>query len=173
MKKISTVIICLVFSIQSHAQHIVSIDLASIRNVRTPINGLNVSSFYHFNKQLVGGLEVNRFFPITRRSEAEEISISAWDIEVNFHYLVEIHKGLSLYPITGVSHTTDKEMNIANKESSHISFWSLNTGGGILWELGHWSPHIEYSFAWGQHNQQFLLAGLTYEIELGHHHNCR
>ena len=51
---------------------------------------------------------------------------------MNLHYLIDIHKGLNIYPITGISHTTDKEMNTENKEAGYESFWSLNTGGGVL-----------------------------------------
>lgn len=44
-------------------------------------------------------------------------------------------------------------------------FWSYNTGVGLLWEKGRWAPPVECSFTWEQLNQQFLLAGINYEIE--------
>jgi len=168
MKKIFIGISCILFlSAQSQAQHRVSFDLAAIRNIHKPINGLNVSCFYYFNKNLTAGFEVNRFFPVKRKIDDEDIKISAWDIELNMHYLFSVYKGLNLYPIAGISHTTDRELNIADGHSRYESFWSFNTGAGVLWEIGKWSPHIEYSFAWGQQNQQFLLAGISYELELG------
>jgi len=46
-------------------------------------------------------------------------------------------------------------------------FWSYNTGAGILYQLGKWGPHVEYMFTWGHQNQQFLLAGISYELEWG------
>lgn len=171
MKKITTaVIFLLLVAVPGKSQHIISFDMATIRNTQKPINGLNVSSFYFFNKHLAGGVEVNRFFPVTHKSAEEELQVSAWDIELNFHYLIGIYKKLNIYPITGISHTSDREL-VGNKGISHYeSFWSLNTGAGISWGLGNWSPHIEYSFAWGHHNQQFLLAGISYDIEMGRHH---
>ena len=46
-------------------------------------------------------------------------------------------------------------------------FWYYNTGAGLLWEKGRWAPPVECSFTWEQLNQQFLLAGISYEIEWG------
>lgn len=170
MKKLYPVIICLLLAAGGQAQHSISFDMAGIRNTQTPINGLNLSSFYYFNKHLAGGLEVNRFFPVNRRSGSEDIQISAWDIEVNFHYLLGMYKKLNVYPIAGISHTSDRELTDTKAVSQYESFWSVNTGAGILWGLGNWSPHIEYSFAWGPHNQQFFLAGISYDIEWGGRH---
>jgi hypothetical protein len=174
MKKLSIPIIwLLILAVPGQAQHILSLDLGTIRNTQKPINGLNVSGFYYFNPHLTAGMEVNRFFPVNRQSAEEGLQISAWDIELNVHYLFSVYKKMNLYPITGISHTVDRELISAKGLSHYESFWSLNTGAGILWEFGNWSPHIEYSFAWGQQNQQFLLAGISYEIELGPEHKAR
>ena len=171
MKKITAaVIILLLVTATGKSQHIISLDMATIRNTQKPINGLNVSSFYYFNKHLAAGVEVNRFFPVKHKTEAEVMQISAWDIELNFHYLIPVYKKMNLYPITGISHTSDRELAAAKGISHYESFWSLNTGAGISWVFGNWSPHIEYSFTWGHHNQQFLLAGISYDIELDFHH---
>lgn len=169
MKKIIRIVFfCLIIlSVTAQAQHILSFDMAAIRNIQKIHTGLNVSSFYHFNKYLSAGIEVNRFFPVDRTSEGEEIKISAWDIDLNLHYFIPLYKKLNLYPITGISHTSDKEVNRATGDSRYESFWSFNTGTGILWASEKWSPHIEYLFTWGQQNQQFLLAGISYELELG------
>ncbi len=167
MKKLSAVIICLFFLFaQGHAQSKLGLDVAAIRNTQKPINGLNLSCFYYFNKEIAAGLEVNRFFPFRLKSEEGDTELSALDIELNIHYLFSLHKGLHIYPIAGISHTTDREVNLKDGYTLNKSFWSLNTGGGILWELGSWSPHLEYTFAWGKENQQFLLAGISYEIPL-------
>jgi hypothetical protein len=34
---------------------------------------------------------------------------------------------------------------------------------------GRWVPHIEYTISWGHINQQFFLAGISYELEFKHH----
>lgn len=170
LKKYTLAGLCclLLFSLHAGAQQKLSIDLAAIRNVDKPLNGLNVSGFYHFNKKVIAGLEANRFFPAKRLVAGEDVKISAWDIELNTHYLFALYKGLHLYPIAGIGHSTEKEMNLRDGASQYESFWSVNTGAGILWELEKWSPHIEYCFAWGRQNQQFLLAGISYEIEWKH-----
>jgi len=99
----------------------------------------------------------------------DEIRLSSWDFEVNFHYLVPVTKHWKAYPITGVSHTSEKEVDIISHQSHFEKFWSINTGAGVLLELGKWLPHFEYNFTWGHLNQQFFLAGLSYELELVHH----
>lgn len=171
-KLIGASCVCLMlFSLQASAQKTLSFDLAGIRNVSKPINGINASCFYHFNKQFIVGVEVNRFFPVNRIILNEDVKISAWDIAVNIHYLLNLYKGLKFYPIAGVSHTAENEKIIFLEDNKHIAFWSFNSGAGLLWELEKWSPHIEYCFAWGQQNQQFLLAGISYEISWNREHH--
>lgn len=170
IKPAATVI--LLFTIMNGiAQQKVSFDVAGIRNFHSKLNGLNVSSFYHFNEKLTGGIEVNRFFPITRTSGEETQKLSAWDFDLNFHYLLTIRHGIKCYPLTGISYTSEKEYGSNSHTIWNIKeeFFSFNTGAGILFESGRWSPHIEYSYTWGHINQQFLLAGISYELEWGHH----
>jgi len=59
----------MLFAMGASAQKTVSIDLASIRNIRHQLNGLNVSAFYHFNERLIGGIEMNRFMPVSREEK--------------------------------------------------------------------------------------------------------
>ncbi len=162
-----TVILCI--PVIMMAQHKMSVDIASVTNRHSSMNGLNVSSFYHFNERFTGGIEMNRFFPVSKNISGEDVQQSAWDFDLNFHYLLPITREWKLYPLTGISHTSEKETILKTNESSIDRFWSYNTGAGVLWELGKWSPHIEYSFTWGHINQQFLIAGLSYELEWGHH----
>ena len=150
------------------AQKKMSFDLAAIRSMHSDLNGLNVSSFYHFNEKLIGGIEVNRFFPVNKNIKKETVQVSAWDIDCNFHYLLPLHDHLKFYPLTGFSHTSEKEFIPDLNESSYEHFWSFNTGAGMVWELHKWSPHIEYNCTWGHIDQQFLLVGISYEIAWGH-----
>jgi hypothetical protein len=149
------------------AQKTASIDLASIRNIRHQLNGLNVSGFYHFNERIIGGIEMNRFFPVKRVKEDNLRESSAWDFDLNFHYLLPLSRTVKLYPLIGISHTSEKEQNLINNETIYERFWSFNTGAGVLFSLGKWSPHTEYMFTWGHLNQQFLLVGISYEVEWG------
>jgi len=149
------------------AQQKISIDLGTIRQKNHHSGGLNVSAFYHFNEQLLGGLELNRFFPVHRLINDEEELISGWDIEMNIHYLLPISKGWKYYFITGISHTSEKEINDINHRANYERFWSVNTGAGTFLQVGKWLPHVEYIFSWGRSNQQFILFGVGYEIEWG------
>jgi len=166
MKKGIGMIVALLLTATIFSQKI-SLDLAGIRQMHHETNGMNVAGFYHFTQHLSGGLEVNRFFPVTRIIHGEEVNISAWDIEFNFHYSVPLDKHWNIYPITGISHTSEKEENTINAESHYSRFWSVNTGAGLSWQWKKWIPHVEYTFTWGHLNQQFLLAGLSYELEWG------
>lgn len=149
------------------AQHSTSFDLAGIRNTTAHLNGLNISAFYHFNEHLVGGIEMNRFFTRNQIKHEEAIQLSAWDFDLNFHYLLPVGKTLRLYPLTGISHTSEKEFIISLDETVYERFWSFNAGAGAVFQLGKWAPHIEYMFTWGKLNQQFLLVGISYELEWG------
>ena len=156
------------FAVPSSAQHSVSIDLGVIRQKNHHQSGLNISGFYHFSHHWLGGIEVNRFFPVQDYAGEQEMQYAGWDIEMNFHYLVYLHKGIKFYPISGISHTSEKESNATTHRSSYDHFWSVNTGAGMNIELGHWLPHVEYIFTWGHVNQQFILVGIGYEISSGH-----
>lgn len=163
-------LLCILFIQPLYSQHQLSLDLGYIREENHHAQGLNVSCFYYFNKHLKGGFELNRFFPVVQNTE-EELLVSSWDAEINFHYLVPVSNHLCIYPITGISHTSEKEENESTHHSYFERFWSVNTGAGILWKAGRWLPHLEYTFTWGQLNQQFFLVGISYEIETGHHSN--
>jgi len=165
MLKVFCIISLLFFAGRIDAQHTISLDLAAIRNMRHDLNGVNFSSFYHFNEHFIGGIEINRFFAVKRIEKGENIHLSAWDLDLNFHYLLPVCKNFKLYPLTGISHTSEKESLSVSGENHLERFWSYNTGAGILWEHGKWAPHVEYMFTWGKMNQQFLLAGLSYELE--------
>lgn len=161
-----SLLIQLFFSCFLNAQHSISIDIGGIRQKNNHQKGINISSFYHVNQQLLAGLEANHFFPVHRSTnEGEDIRVSGWDIEMNLHYLLSLRRGLRFYPITGISHTSEREINISTQYRQGEQFWSVNTGVGINTSLGHWLPHIEYIFSWGRIRQQFILAGVGYEIE--------
>lgn len=165
---LAALLFLLLFSGGAIAQNKIGIDIAGIRNMHSHINGLNVSAFYHFSENLVAGVEMNRFFNNDRKKEEEDITLSAWDFDLNVHYLIPVHHNWKFYPVAGISHTSEKERIIALQENRFERFWSFNTGAGMLLEMGHWSPHVEYVCTWGLLNQQFLLAGLSYEIQWGH-----
>jgi hypothetical protein len=165
--------ISLFFTINLSAQQKISIDLGAVRQKNYHNGGMNLSGFYHFNEKLLGGLEINRFFPVHRTIEEEEVELSGWDVEMNIHYLLPLFKGLKFYPITGISHTSEKELDEIAHSELNENFWSVNTGAGMYFELDHFLPHVEYVFSWGHINQQFLLVGVGYELEWGHHKKNR
>ncbi|MBK6937513.1 MAG: hypothetical protein IPH18_11975 [Chitinophagaceae bacterium] len=158
------------------AQNKLSFDLRAIRQTRNKVNGLNISAFYHFSETLAGGLELNRFFPVFKKEE-EQKELSAWDFDLNFHYILSLAGHLKWYPLTGISHTseTEKIKNEVAEDWTKEKIWFYNTDLGIIREKGHWAPHAEYSYTWGDINQQFFLAVLSYEIEWNHHnrHNSK
>jgi hypothetical protein len=159
---------CLLLSAKTGAaQNKASVDMAAVRNMHSNLSGLNVSCFYHFTEKLSAGVEMNRFFTKTEMKGEEKVQLSAWDFDMNVHYLLPLYKSVKCYPLTGISHTAEKE--VAGNETALINFWSFNTGAGILCECGKLVPHIEYNFTWGKLNQQFLLAGISYELEWKHH----
>jgi len=169
MKKISLLILFLLSVSLMNAQQKISFDLGVIRQTLHEVNGLNISSFYHFSEKLAGGIEVNRFFPVTSHADAD-MNTSAWDIDINFHYNLPLGHHLYVYPISGISHTSEKEVSkLPMGEGITERFWSVNAGAGLLWQKGHWGFHTEYLYTWGHINQQFVLAGMNYELELGHH----
>lgn len=114
---------------------------------------------------------MNRFFPVTKTTDEGKVRCAAWDFDLNFHYQFCAGHHWLLYPVTGISHTAEKEISYDEEDESVVTrFWSYNTGAGIAWHKGKWSPHAEYLFTWGHINQQFLLAGISFEFETGHHH---
>ncbi len=168
-RRIIPMVFFVALSVGLHAQHAASFDVAAIRNMRHDVNGLNLSAFYHFSERFVGGIEMNRFFPVKKLVGTEESEMSAWDFDFNFHYLMPLNKKWKFYPLTGFSHTSEKEVLKTDNQISYIKekFWSFNTGAGLLAQWGRISPHIEYNYTWGHLNQQFLLAGFSYEISWG------
>ncbi|MBL0273944.1 MAG: hypothetical protein IPQ06_12955 [Chitinophagaceae bacterium] len=74
------------------AQRSISIDLGAIRQRNHHNGGVNISSFYHVNEHLLVGLELNRFFPVRRIIDDEELRLSGWDVEMNIHYRLPLLK---------------------------------------------------------------------------------
>ena len=111
---------------------------------------------------------MNRFFPVKHETEGKSIEESAWDFDLNFHYLIPLGRQVRLYPCAASATLPSGRMIIASGERAYQRFWSFNTGAGILVSMGRWSPHAEYMFTWGHLNQQFVLVGISYEIEWGH-----
>jgi len=154
----------------------ISLDFSNVINTKDALKGINISTFFHFTEHLSGGVEVNRFFgkKILRKdveveNKIEEIELSAWDFDCNFHYSFKVSKHLKAYPIWGFSHTTEIEKRTTENHENSTHFWSYNTGLGFMYHFGKISPHIEYLFTWGKTNQEFLLVGFSYEINLSHH----
>ena len=145
------------------AQQKGSLDLAETYNGHSKLNGVNFSYFHHLSEHWSTGLECIRFFPAHKIKNGEEIMLAAWDIELNAHYNIKLAHDWKFYPIAGIGHTSEKET--LNGENLFERFWSLNTGAGIGFEKGHWAPHVEYTLSWGVFNQQFFLAGVSYEID--------
>lgn len=56
-------------ALTADAQKMISVDLASVRNIRHRLNGLNVSAFYHITENLTAGIEMNRFFLSGKKKE--------------------------------------------------------------------------------------------------------
>lgn len=165
--KIAGIACLLIPALPARSQKAVSLDIASVRSMRNHLNGLNVSSFYHINEKLTAGLETNHFFAVTHVRAKQAFKVSAWDFNLNVHYLFPVVKKVKLYPISGISLTFEKEQALASEEKHLERFWSVNTGAGLLVNLGKWGPHVEYLFTWGHLNQQFLLVGISYELEWG------
>ena len=157
--------IILITTLQTNGQHAISIDAGFMQQVNHHMPGINGSVFYYFNDHITGGIEVNRFF--SKLHDANKYS--SWDLELNFHYLFSISRNLKAYPIVGIGHTSEKEIYTDATEAEFERFFSANTGAGVLLRSGKWLPRIEYTFAWGHLNQQFFLAGISYELDFKHH----
>lgn len=147
----------------SYAQTI-SIDAAAVRNQSQQAEGFNLSVFYHFTENFSAGIEANRFFEQRKTKESSEITISSWDYDCNVHYYFHPHKYVVLYPVTGFSVSVEKEKS--NLESVRRNLLYFNTGAGILLNIKSVKPHIEYIYASGKRREQFLLAGITIELDL-------
>lgn len=132
-------------------------------NGHSKLNGFNLSCFHHPDEHWTAGLKCIRFFPTHIINNEEELTLAAWDIELNAHYNIKLTHDWTFYPLAGIGHTSEKETTLG--ENHYARFWSLNTGFGIGYEKGHWGPHIELNRSWGKINQQFFLAGISYELE--------
>ena len=151
---------------RSYAQQAISVDAGCTMNLKNSSSGINLSSFYHFTEHLSGGLEMNRFFEHHWLNKNEDITVSAWDFDLNFHYNFNLTGKLCVYPLAGISHTSEKEMEMNWTEPEYKRFFSFNTGAGIFLKLKRISPFAECMYTWGQLNQRFFLAGIGYEFEL-------
>lgn len=115
--------------------------------------------------------EINRFFAAKKIINNEEGELSALDFDLNLHRYFDLSHKLRCYPIVGISHTSEKELNLISKEAHYINFFSANTGGGFVYELNkRWHPAVEFTYAWGKlFDQQFLLVNVAYEIDFKKH----
>lgn len=146
----------------SNAQRI-SIDVAGIRNHTQKLNGVNLSVFYHFTEAFSAGAEVNRFFTANRVKDNETVQLSVWDIDVNLHYYIPLYKKVYVYPVLGVGAATEKEQKESGTRLHHVKYF--NAGAGLLLNTRTIKPHIEYVVASSRKTEQYVLAGITIEID--------
>ncbi len=147
------------------AQRKIGIDVAAIRNHTTKQNGINFSAFYFLNNKLSTGLEINRFFPALRLKHNGSYRISAWDYDWNIHFNNSIGKYWTIYPLTGISYTFEKEQNQQNAELVRTGRLFFNAGAGILLNTKKVRPHMEYFLATNRKTEHYLLVGISYEFE--------
>lgn len=147
------------------AQRKISIDVAAIRNHTTNHHGINFSAFYFLNNKLSTGFEINRFFPVQRFKQSSSYRISAWDYDWNIHFHNNIGKYWTIYPLTGISYTFEKEQNQQNAELIHSGRFYFNAGAGILLNTKKVRPHMEYFLATNRKTEHYLLVGISYEFE--------
>jgi hypothetical protein len=164
MKKSMTSFLVLFFCIRYSYAQTISFDAAAVRNQLKQAGGFNLSVFYHFTENFSAGIEVNRFFEQRKIKENSEYTISSWDYDCNAHYYFHLHKYIVLYPVTGFSVSVEKEKS--DLESTQRNLLYFNTGAGILLNTKTVKPHFEYIYAHGKRNEQFLLAGITIELDL-------
>jgi hypothetical protein len=147
------------------AQRKIGIDVAAIRNHTTKQNGINLSAFYFLNNKLSTGIEINRFFPVLRLKQSSTYRISAWDYDWNIHFNNNIGKYWTIYPLTGISYTFEKEQNQQNAELVRSGRFYFNAGAGILLNTKRVRPHMEYFLATHRKTEHYLLVGISYEFE--------
>jgi hypothetical protein len=146
-------------------QRKIGIDVAAIRNHTTKQNGINLSAFYFLNKKLSTGIEINRFFPTLKSKHNGSYRISAWDYDWNIHFNNSIGKFWTIYPLTGISYTVEKEQNQQNAEPVRTGRFYFNAGAGILLNTKRVRPHLEYFLATNRKTEHYLLVGISYEFE--------
>lgn len=127
-----------------------------------------VSTFYHFTKRIVAGVEFNRFYKHHQFVSEEESNHSAWDIDMNLHYNIPLSKKMFFYPLAGFGHTSEREENITKGKVEMKHFYSVNAGTGIFLGLKKFTPFVEYMHTWGEINQEFFIMGVGYEFHPGH-----
>jgi hypothetical protein len=165
IRGLAILIIFLNINIVAKSQHAISIDAGYIKNFHNNLNGLDISTVFYFNKKWALAFEVNNFFSSKKMIKSEEVELSALDFDLNIHRYFSIAHHFKFYPILGISHTSEKEKNLSLNETHYIDFFSMNTGAGITFGVKkRWHPAIEFTYAWGRFNQQFLLINVAYEI---------
>ena len=165
LKHIFFLLLFTIYSLLVTAQRKIGIDVAAIRNHTTKQNGINFSAFYFLNNKLSTGLEINRFFPALRLKHNGSYRISAWDYDWNIHFNNSIGKLWTIYPLTGISYSFEKEQNQQNAELIRSGRFYFNAGAGILLNKKRLRPHMEYVLATNRKTEHYLLVGISYEFE--------
>jgi len=158
-------IVLLLFIAASVKAQKISIDIAAVRNQSLQLHGVNASVFYHFTEQFSAGTELNRFFAAPKEKQGEVIYLSAWDFDINLHYYLPVSKRIILYPVLGISYSSEKEESKSSSEKNHRKYF--NSGAGIIWNTKNIKPHLEYVLANSRKTEQLVLAGITIEFDLG------
>ncbi len=63
--------------------------------------GVNLRAYYNVNERFCFGPEYTFFLPRKKSSKEEETKTAIWELNLNFHYIFELHERLGLYPILG------------------------------------------------------------------------
>ncbi|MFT6337258.1 MAG: hypothetical protein ACI86M_002527 [Saprospiraceae bacterium] len=133
-------------------------------NLETP--GINARSYFFLNDKICLGPEFTYFFDKTEVHGNEEITTSAFVIDLNGHYVFEIiEHSLGVYPVMGLNFTREKEsIQVLEETEEHTSkAFGFNLGIGAEVPL---SKRInlfgEFTHTFSTLEDNVMFLGLNY-----------
>ncbi|NER16088.1 outer membrane beta-barrel protein [Spongiivirga citrea] len=137
--------------------------LAATYSTKLEVTGINARLYYAADHHYCFGPEVSFF-----KKDTEEGELSLFEANANLHYILDLKKGLGVYPLGGFNYTTETETKDLNEtEEKHTeNAFGLNIGAGMHYASGRILFFGEYKYVVSELDDHFISVGALINFSL-------
>lgn len=127
------------------------------------VAGINARLYYAADHHYCFGPEISYF-----KKTTEAIELSLFEANANLHYILDLKKGLGIYPLSGINYSLETEIEKDNsEEEKHTEdAFGLNIGAGLHYASGRMLFFAEYKYVISELDDHFLSVGALINFSL-------
>ena len=125
--------------------------------------GINARLYYAADHHYCFGPEISYF-----KKDIENGEITFFEANANLHYILDVGKGLGVYPLSGINYSVETERENHNMmvEEHTEKAWGLNAGAGLHYAKGRFLFFSEYKYVISELDDHFFTIGALINFSL-------